>query len=88
MKEKVTKLSRKLADRLKKEFDIDVEPIIHRTYAGHWQLSAGTWKWFMNYKNSSQTIGSGNTAKEVVNAKKISKTEQVYHSSPEINVEY
>lgn len=43
----MTKLADKLAKRIKEEFDIDVEPVIKRTYAGHWQRSMGTWSWSM-----------------------------------------
>lgn len=47
LKESKTKLSKKLADRIKKEIGLEVEPIIRRTYAGRWQRSSGAMSWFM-----------------------------------------
>ena len=70
IKKKATELSKKLAQRLKKEFNFDVEPIIQRTYAGYWQRSNGAWLWFMVGKGGD--IGSGYRAKEVLRAKKLS----------------
>lgn len=61
----MTKLAEKLKDRIKREFDINVEPIIRRTRAGRWQRSAGTWSWFMQC-DSGNTISSSSPASEVM----------------------
>lgn len=44
----MSKLAEKLAERIMREFGAsNVEPKIDRTYAGHWQRSAGAWSWSM-----------------------------------------
>ena len=66
-------LAQKLADRIKKEFDVEVIPVIHRTRAGYWQRSAGAFSWFMLTKEN-QNIGSQGPAKDVLKAKELSNT--------------
>lgn len=64
----------KLRLRLNKELGLDIpdDAIFKRTYAGHWQLSAGIWKWCCHYPGNSYDIGSCFTVREILNAKKIS----------------
>jgi len=70
-KTKKTRLSLLLAKRIKKEFGMEVIPVIHRTYCGRWQRGAGGWSWFMLTKNNVD-IGSTYRATEVLKAKKVS----------------
>ena len=72
MKTKSTELAKKLAERIKKEFDIDVNPVIHKTYVGYWQKAAGGWLWFMFGTNNDRDVGSCFKAKDVLKAKKLS----------------
>jgi len=44
---KPSKLSLKLARRIKEEFGVEVEPIINRTYSGPIEKSRGAWSWVM-----------------------------------------
>ena len=76
---KETRLSKKLADRLNKEFgkewDFTCEPIIKRTYIGYWQKSAGYWVWnmFAKSKHGNQClVGSIYRATDVLKAKRLS----------------
>ena len=66
-------LAKELAKRIKKEFNIEVLPEIHRTRAGYWQRSEGAFSWFMVTKDSKD-IGSQNKALDVLRAKKLSIT--------------
>ena len=68
-----TLLAEKLKYRIKKEFDVDVIPEIHRTRAGYWQKAAGAFSWFM-MTNSNQDVGSQSSAKDVLKAKRLSNT--------------
>lgn len=67
-----------LAQRIKKEIGVDVEPIINRTRAGHWQRSAGAWKWLMMIKGQGASVGSGDRA---IDCLKSEKWEISYHFS-------
>lgn len=40
-----------------------------RTYAGHWQLSSGAWKWVI--ESSGLTIGSDATVRECLLAREL-----------------
>jgi hypothetical protein len=62
-------LADKLARRIKKEFGLEVEPVIQRTYAGHWQRSMGTWSWSMRGSRVG-CVASHYPATELVRAKK------------------
>jgi len=57
-----------------------------RIYAGHWQLSAGAWKWVCSSPNLPYDIGSCFTAAEILKAKKISY-EKLTNALPEIWVD-
>ena len=69
---KPTKLALRLAKRIKEELGIEVEPIIHRSYAGHIERSCGAWSWWMfrTNKGGIGDIGSQDTATKVVKSKK------------------
>ena len=67
----MSKLAEKLAQRIKKEFDIDVIPKIYRTRAGYWQRSRGAWSWFM-LTEDNKDVGSLWSAITVLNARKLS----------------
>lgn len=67
----MSKLTEKLAKRIKKEFAIDVIPKIHRTRTGYRQKSCGAWSWYMN-SVSGWLVGSCYRASDVVKAKKLS----------------
>jgi len=60
---KISTMAIKLSNKLKEEFDIDVFPVIRRTYAGHWQRSAGVWTWYM-YDINLGMVGSQFRASE------------------------
>jgi hypothetical protein len=64
----------KLRLKLNKELGLNIphDAIFKRTYAGPWQLSAGVWKWCCHYPSNPYDIGSCFTAKEILNAKKLS----------------
>ena len=48
------KLVKRFCKRIKKDFDIDLEPDTYeRQYLGHWQRSHGCWEW------SIQTVNGG-----------------------------
>lgn len=85
MKTKSTILAKKLAERIKKEFNIELNPLIHRTYAGYWQRKRGAWLWFMCETNSTRTVGSPHPATEVSKAKRLSLYDYTGH--PEILIE-
>lgn len=61
---RVTNLSVKLAIKIEEELNIEVFPIIQRTYAGYWQRSSGAWLWSMSTKSSD--VGSGSKATECI----------------------
>lgn len=91
MKEqKPSKLAVKLAERIKKEVGIEIYPEIFRTRAGHWQRSAGAWKWFMRSEKGGFgiTVGSGDRATECLKAAKwgISRPEARFGSDIEIYI--
>lgn len=44
----MTYLVKRLVQRIKNEFNIDVEPKLYRTRAGYRQKANGTWLWYMN----------------------------------------
>ena len=68
----------KLRLKLNEELGLDIpdDAIFKRTYAGHWQLSAGIWKWCCYYPSNPDDIGSCFTVKEILNAKKISMADR------------
>ena len=70
MKEKTSKLALKLARRIEEELGIEVKPLIHRESPGYIQRRDGAWSWCMFRKDGAGSIGSENTAKMVVKAKK------------------
>ncbi len=69
----------RLANKLKKILNIDIEPIIYRTRAGHWQRSCGAWKWFVRTRDWLD-YGSGETVKEIMKAKilHVDKAGEIY----------
>jgi len=67
----MSKLSEKLAKRIKEEFDIDVIPKIYRTRVGYHQKACGAWLWYMNSING-WLVASCYRASDVVKAKKLS----------------
>lgn len=74
------KLFEKLRLKLNEEFGFDLpeHTKFQRTYAGHWQLSQGAWKWRCNYTEFHCDIGSPYTATEILKAKKLSEFRPVY----------
>ena len=68
---KPTKLALKLARRIEDELGIEVEPHIHRVYAGYIQRGEGAWSWFMYVRGGVIIVGSQDTATKVLNAKKL-----------------
>lgn len=79
----------KLRLKLNKELDLKIpeHAVFKRTYAGYWQLSSGAWKWFCNYPESPYDIGSSDTVKEILKAKKISAQHYRYGSGTAIEVD-
>ena len=71
IKIKITKLSKLIANKLKEQLDIEVEPIIRRTYAGYWQTKAGAWLWFMKRIDTAGDIGSCSRARDFSKGDKI-----------------
>jgi len=67
-----TSFSKRVAKRIKKEFNIEVKPVIYRTYAGRWQRSRGAWSWWMELKDSPIMVGSAFPARDILKAKKLS----------------
>lgn len=60
----------RLSNKLKKCLGINAVPIIYRTRAGHWQRSAGAWKWFVRTQDWLD-YGSGETVRDIMKAKEI-----------------
>lgn len=71
----MSELARKLYARVRINYPhlLDVEVTIKRTYAGHYQKSAGAWLWFFYNKDYPQlsNIGSQWTATECMKAKEL-----------------
>ena len=67
---KPSKLALKLAKRIEEELGIEVEPIIHRTYAGYIERSCGAWSWWMLGTEGIRDVGSQDTATKVLKTKK------------------
>ena len=80
MKNKPSKLSLKLAERIKRELGIEVEPIIYRTYSGYIERSCAAWSWWMprTHKSGIGDVGSQDTATKVATAKKWETIKQDY----------
>lgn len=76
----------KLRIKLNKILNLNIpsHAVFKRTRAGHWQLSAGAWKWYCQYPENPYDIGSSYTVVELLKAKKIS----IYHNhGTEIEIE-
>lgn len=82
-----SRLALRLQKRIKQEFNIDVEPIIHRTYAGYWQRKEGVSSWWMYETNRLFTVGSQDKAIDVARAKKLSISYWAGHGDGQISVE-
>ena len=71
------KPSERLLTRLRAELGDELgsllppEAKIVRTYAGHWMLSAGAFRWLVEYPGSTQTVGSEYTVTELLKHKRI-----------------
>ena len=68
-------LTDKLIKRLNEEhgMNIPADVYVRRTYAGHWQLSAGAWRWHFECQDRDinfrvNVIGSQWTIKELLEA--------------------
>lgn len=61
----------RLVERLRVEgFHIPDDYRFRRTYAGHWQRSAGAWLWELSWFGGP-SLGSANTVKECLKAKRL-----------------
>ena len=59
----------KLKIRIKKDLNIELENF-ERSYVGHWQRSKGAWVWFANIKGTATSIGSTESATDLLKSKK------------------
>jgi len=61
----ISKQAIKIANRIESELNINVFPIIFKTYAGKWQKFSGSYLWFM-YLDNAKMIGCRERASELI----------------------
>ena len=68
-----------LAERIKSEFGFEVNTeSFERTYAGHWQRSAGAYSWTMKAAGGLTTIGGCEPVSKYVAKRNLLEIEQRY----------
>ena len=69
-------VAQKLIARLRKELNLKIPEgtRLRRTYAGHWQKSAGAWSWYLYHDNIAHmsSIGSSYSASRLVKSSNLS----------------
>lgn len=68
-----------LAERIKREFGFEVDPeSFERTYAGHWQRSAGAYSWTMKTASGLTTVGGCEPVSKYIVKRNLLEMEQRY----------
>ena len=68
-----------LTERIKREFGFEADPeSFERTYAGHWQRSAGAYSWTMKAAGGLTTIGGCEPVSKYIVKRNLLEMEQRY----------